>query len=355
MSPFLPQQHHYNASNPSTSYHAFATQAGCPTPHKPTLNNKNNKTSQSLFDCLISKPTSALQAASNLVSKSGRYGTWAFQPVTDSTFISSAPSAALKAGRINGATMLTSNAAEESFAYVPQNITTKPSFFTWLESELPLFTTANISSLLTLYPLPLLSNSSHTRFATPGTAQDKNNTALSTSATASGLQQLANLIHAERTFICPSYWLAESFSAHSRGGRGWKLQFSIPVAVHAVDEQLVFGNRLLPSQGEEVVGWVQRLWGGFVGSGDPRLLRMGEGKVVGNWTPYTFGHPVMLNVNQTGGTRQPVDASLSPFLQGVDADWYIGPGLRGKLEVVDGETWEGGRGKRCEFWREVGA
>ncbi|KAF2438123.1 alpha/beta-hydrolase [Karstenula rhodostoma CBS 690.94] len=84
-SPYLPQQYHYKDWVPSQSYYAFAIAAGCP----PTWAYGNS--SQTIFECLISQSTGTLQNASELVSQSGTFGSWAFLPVTDDVSIHDLP------------------------------------------------------------------------------------------------------------------------------------------------------------------------------------------------------------------------------------------------------------------------
>jgi len=88
----------------------------------------------------VSKETTVLQEASALVSASGRYGSWAFLPVTDGAFLQSTPSEALSAGKLNGRNYLTSNAAEEGLGFVPQNISTEEDLYDWIKLVFPLFT-----------------------------------------------------------------------------------------------------------------------------------------------------------------------------------------------------------------------
>lgn len=56
----------------------------------------------------------------------------------------------------------------------------------------------------------------------------------------------------------------------------------------------------------------------------------------------------MLNLNQTGGTPY-VAASNA----GVNVTQFTEPGLQNDFRAVDAFAWEGGRGKRCEFWRSI--
>lgn len=99
-SPWLPQQFGYADFVPTQSYYAFASAVGCF--DGLAQNNRNT----SIFNCLVSKDTDTLQNASNAISGSARYGTWAFLPVTDGRFIQEAPSQQLLAKRVNGRRML---------------------------------------------------------------------------------------------------------------------------------------------------------------------------------------------------------------------------------------------------------
>ena len=101
-SPFLQQQYRYNDVVPSQKYYAFASAAGCLAPSVlPQYN-----TSDSIFECLVKKDTVTLQNASAAVSGSSRYGTWAFVPVTDGSFVQQLPSQQLLKMQVNGNSIL---------------------------------------------------------------------------------------------------------------------------------------------------------------------------------------------------------------------------------------------------------
>jgi hypothetical protein len=57
----------------------------------------------------------------------------------------------------------------------------------------------------------------------------------------------------------------------------------------------------------------------------------------------------MVNFNQTGGTPTRADAGFGLGEVAVNVE----PGLENAFREVDAETWEGGRGKRCDFWRQM--
>ncbi|KAF2825079.1 alpha/beta-hydrolase [Ophiobolus disseminans] len=330
-SPYLPQQYNYNDWIPTQGYYAFAAHAGC------AATWAYGNTSETIFQCLVSKDTDTLQAASNAISSSGLYGTWAFLPVTDGDLVPSRPSYALFNGKLNGVNQLTSNVAEESFVFVPQNIESEECLRTWIRRVFPLFDDQDVSALLLQYPHQD-SSGKRARHATSGTSSPS---ALGTSATASGYQQLANLVYAESTFVCPSYWLAQAYN--TEGKRGFKKQFSVPIALHGYDGVALFGNTRLSIHGDELVSALQSAIGRYVRTGDP------------GWLPYTSPEYPMFNVNQTGGREVPVESTLDPSLNTLGASWSIGPDLHVDFSIVNGYTWEGGRGARCEFWKQIAA
>jgi hypothetical protein len=76
-----------------------------------------------IFDCLVTKDTDALQNASTTLSESGKYGAWCFLPVTDGLFVQDVPSRQLLRKEHNGLNLLVSNSALEGPAYTQPNIT----------------------------------------------------------------------------------------------------------------------------------------------------------------------------------------------------------------------------------------
>jgi carboxylesterase type B len=98
-SPYLPTQWQYNDFAPSQAYYLFAQTAGC-------FNQGASTVNETIFECLQGKDTISLQNASAYVSAGGKYGQWAFIPVTDGEFIRKRPSEQLLAGEVNGLRML---------------------------------------------------------------------------------------------------------------------------------------------------------------------------------------------------------------------------------------------------------
>ncbi|KAF2729424.1 carboxylesterase type B [Polyplosphaeria fusca] len=349
-SPYLPTQYGYKDFMPSQAYYAFASEAGC------FAGRPYGNKSQTIFECLISADSETLQRASASVSSSTVFGTWAFVPVTDGTFIQETPSQALIRRKVNGLYHLSGNNADEGGPFVPPTISNISDLISWLHTLLPMLRTEDIAKVLYYYPTPntTLSNANDTlpEFDTPG--DEGPYTALNVSSVASGQQQRANNLYAETTFVCPSYWLAEAYNgAAASGSAGYKYQYSVPFAVHGIDTYAAFGP-VMPNVGPDFALAFRRIWGNFVRTGDPSISAEVAAGAASNgtgapgwgaWPPFTLYEPRMANLNQTGGVLY-VDERV-----GVPA--YKEPGLRNKLRFVDGYQWEGGRGVRCDFWKSV--
>ncbi|KAL5394941.1 hypothetical protein PMIN06_003243 [Paraphaeosphaeria minitans] len=354
-SPYLPQQYHYKDWVPSQSYYAFAIAAGCP----PTWAYGNS--SQTIFECLISQSTETLQSASELVSQSGTLGSWGFLPVTDDVFIQSTPSKALLERKVNGLSHLSGNNAQEGDIFTTQNITTENDLMDWIRLVFPLFTQDDIAKLLYYYPSSNVSDSSDglTEFATEGTMGP---TIVNVSQTATGQQQRAQAIYGESTFVCPSYWIAEAYNA--RGRTGYKYQYSVPIALHGFDPSVNFGPATA-NVGPDMLLAFLRIWGNFVTTGNPSIsasVASGNNSNgtsqsgLEDWPVFALWDPRMVNLNQTGGSPQSINLAdyTSGFLD-QNVTVYVGPGQMNDITLVDAYSWEGGRGKRCDFWMSVAA
>lgn len=69
-----------------------------------------------------------------------------------------------------------------------------------------------------------------------------------------------------------------------------------------------------------------------------------------SWTPWDR---VQANLNQTGGIPFIGTDIADPYQHIINT--YVNPGLVPDFSMVDGYSWEGGRGRRCDFWRSIGA
>ena len=187
-------------------------------------------------------------------------------------------------------------------------------------------------------------------------------TALTKSGIATGFKQAAINVGAEAIYDCPAQWLAEAFS--SGGDRqAWRYQYSVTPSYHGADLSAIFPE----GDAAEVPNAdfrrsLQRIWGNFVVRGSPvisvadatagypnatvPLNGDGEGDI--DWPPYAVDDPVHMTLNTTGGTVQnvTVTSDLSYLVR-------VGPGIVNNFSLADAVAWEGGRGQRCWFWRDV--
>jgi hypothetical protein len=208
-------------------------------------------------------------------------------------------------------------------------------------------------------------------------------TALNQSEFGVGQQQRANNLYAETTFVCPAYWLANGYSSSLNPNRkSWKYQFSVPPSEHGADldayqlfnREALGLNTMTPAFRKAV----QDIWGNFIRTGDPTLssalvssLTIGSSGTstgddltaakTGNWHEWLVGREAnwrgsatykMLNLNMTGGV--PVQVLWNNGFVHFNVTQYANPGLAANLAIVDGYSWEGGRGARCEFFKEIG-
>ncbi|KAK6853932.1 carboxylesterase [Apiospora arundinis] len=362
-SPYLPTQWHYADARPSESYYRFAKEVGCFT--------DDVLANGTVFDCLVSQDSATLQKASDAVSASGRYGQWAFIPVTDKKLIKERPSEQLLSGEVNGIRVLTSNNLNEGAVFTPQNVKNEHAFRGFLRSNYPLLSPENVSSILDLYGLPedakdifVDSNGRTPPFSTTN------------SEFGFGWQQVANNFYAEATFVCPSYWLADAYTKKriTKEAKAWRYQYSASPASHGNDVQPVFNlaSPAVANMPREFLDGLQRAWGNFVVHGVPSLAPVSlESEVAAaNIPPHHGSHATwpqwagkegqdhMLNFNVTGGVPVPTYNQLD----GVNITTYAyangkngtGSPLEAVFEVVDGAAWEGGRGRRCQLLADLG-
>jgi carboxylesterase type B len=283
-SPYLPTQYDYNAFVPSQAYYALAEQAGC------FLGTAfgDRVESSTIFECLVNSSSAVLMEANSIVSASGVYGTWAFTPVTDGSFIRQLPSQQLSRHRVNGARILSGNNANEGTDFVPQNITTEADLISWLQSGFPMLTSDDIAKILRYYP---------------STASEVSDALAELIATgpnpidAAVQQKRANDIYGETTFVCPSYWLASAYSTSSR--LAYKYQYSVLPALHGADYNGYFGPPV-PYLGSEFMDYLQRIWGNFIIHSTPSVDN-GEGMIDANveavsaFPVYSTSSPMQVN------------------------------------------------------------
>ncbi|KAI1118525.1 carboxylesterase [Nemania sp. NC0429] len=354
-SPYLPTQWDFDDAWPTLSYQAFVDEAGC-------------SDAEVALECLQSADTAVLQNASARVSVSSNYGQWAFIPVTDGALIRDRPTRQLAIQkRVNGLRVLTGNNENEAGLFTPQNITSKDDFIGFVLTKYPRLGEENITRILDLYAVP--ENSSQIYADSDGLTPPFSTT---NSNWAVGWQQAANNLYAETTFVCPSYWMADAFAGSRRGKGSWKYQFSVPISSHGADVGPLSADPKTPGTGMDEVFRTafQRIWGNFVTKGDPTLsTEQVDTAIPGNITAASIGNwprwgecparASLLNINMTGGvpvvTPSPIGGKTLQLTSYVpDNTGGSGPSLEAAFNLASGWSWEGGRGKRCQLWVDLG-
>ncbi|KUJ18614.1 alpha/beta-hydrolase [Mollisia scopiformis] len=304
-SPYTPEQYEYSDPVPTALYDKFAIAAGCPT--GPTS-----------FECLVAQNSTTLQEA----SFNG------FTPMTDGTYIQQRPSQALLQKKVNGLKQLSGNNANEGNLFVISGITTESDLVAYVNETFFMLTSTEQNTLLNYYSF----------IADP--------------------QEAAYEIYGDATLVCPSYWLAEAYSAKD-SLKGYKYQYSVPVALHGTDTAAYFGPPTV-NQGPDFVKAFQTIWGNFVTKNDPSISNsIANGAAspsphapnpASHWPPYSRAAPEFINLNETGGTLANV---TSPF--GTIVLEYIEPGLKNNITLLNAYTFENDRGVRCDYWRSISA
>ncbi|EEA26279.1 hypothetical protein EYB25_003522 [Talaromyces marneffei] len=341
-SPYLPQQFNYDDPLPTTYYEYFAAEAGC-----------SGSMTESVFDCLVAADTNALQNASYTVTVNAKYGQWAFAPVTDGKFVQQRPSAQLSAGKVNGNRGLIGNNANEGLAFTPQNVTTEEEFVEFVQYLMPGLNDHQIQQVLAEYALP--ASLPTVGFATDGL--NANATAVFVSPFAVGQQQRANNLYSELTFVCSAYWIADAYGLKSR--KSYKYEFSLINSCHGEDMPGYFGNAP-NTMSQPFQHSFLSFFDSFITHGTPSNttsytidVPADIAQVLAYWPSWTPNNRVQANLNQTGGTHTTGTDSYDPYKYVINT--YVDPGLVPEFSMVDGYSWEGGRGRRCDFWKSIGA
>ena len=248
------------------------------------------------------------------------------------------------------------NNANEGVPLTNMSIRTRADYDNFISSSFPLFSQSDISQLNSVYQIEnSASGDSGGQYDTLGT---EGPTALTQSAFATGIQQSVFSIGAETNFVCPAQWLAEAFSQADL--QAWKYQYSVTPGYHGADLTAYFAVGAATPNADFSRAF-QKVWGNFIVHDDPTITldeatagyanatapTGTDGNI--NWPQYTAEKPYMIDFNTTGGDLFQVVAGPLSFYE------RIGTGTVNKFRLVDALSWEGGRGDRCNFWRDVSA
>ncbi|ETS87819.1 hypothetical protein PFICI_01647 [Pestalotiopsis fici W106-1] len=351
-SPYTPPVYNYNDPVPTGNYQAFVDLVGC------GRNAASAADGASTFACLVAADTLVLQNASGTVSTTrGYFGSFAFQPVVDGSYIQTRPSQQLLTGKVNGKRILVGNNANEGVPLTNPDVDTFSEYNDFIAKTYPRFTPADVISLNAFYQTAFAQQGDNgTRFDTLG---DSGPTALTVSEFATGLQQAVLDIGAESVYDCPAQWLAEAFTPGAL--QAWKYQYSVTPAYHGHDLTAYFAvGATVPNLDFRYA--FQKILGNFIVFNSPLISRQNATAGYANatappgaygnigWPEYGLINPTMINLNTTGG--QLTEVVVTPNLTFYQR---TGPGIVNRFRLVNSRTWEGGRGFRCDFWRSVSA
>ncbi|KAL1601492.1 hypothetical protein SLS60_006407 [Paraconiothyrium brasiliense] len=337
-SPWVPAQHNYNDEVPTQAYDDFSAAAGC-----------SNVTDT--LQCLRDSDSEVLQNASARVSEASAFGSFAFLPVTDGSFVKDLPSTQLVAKSLSGKRILSGNLANEGVPLSPPTTTTLEDFRDYVSYTFPSLSADDKAALEDLYSYEGDDEDANPLAPVYDTDGTSSVTAVNQSTFGTGQQQRVFNVFAESTFDCPSYWLASAFP------QAWKYQFSAGPAYHGFDLQALWSGTKTP--GASFKHAFRKIWGNFIVHDDPIIsVTDAKGGAANStvpegadglieWPVWTDESPVLLNLNTTGG-----NATYHPVTEYLKYYTYSDPGVVNVFSVADANAWEGGRGERCKWWLE---
>ncbi|KAJ7167191.1 Alpha/Beta hydrolase protein, partial [Mycena crocata] len=186
-STFLPSQYKYNHRIPERMYREVVAQANCTT------------VADSL-SCLRTADIAVLEIANIQIANSSFFGTFAWVPVVDGSFIRQSPTHSLLHRKVNGKVLLSMTNSFEGTLFVDQSTAATANAAQYSLDLFPNFGPAQAHRVAALY-------------AGLGTPISQ-----------------SSAIQGESIFICPTYMLLNAFA-----GRSYKGEFAIPPGGHGTD------------------------------------------------------------------------------------------------------------------------
>lgn len=248
------------------------------------------------------------------------------------------------------------NNANEGVPLTNMSVDTRADYDNFISSRFPLFSESDKDQLDSVYQIEnAAAEDPSAQYDTLGT---EGPTALTQSSFATGIQQAVYNIGAETNFVCPAQWLAEAFSQADL--QAWKYQYSVTPGYHGADLTAYFAVGAATPNADFSRAF-QKVWGNFIVRNDPTITLEeatagyanasapvgADGNI--NWPQYTAEQPFMIDFNTTGGDLTQVVAGPLSFYE------RVGAGIVNEFRLVDALSWEGDRGARCDFWKDVSA
>ncbi|KAI5119060.1 hypothetical protein M0805_001519 [Coniferiporia weirii] len=255
-STFLPSQYNYNDAVPEQLYSEVVQQVGC-------------SNSSDTFSCLATADASILETANSAICLDNFFGTFAFIPVVDGSFIVERPMQTILKGKLNGDVLFSITNTFEGRIFVDSDITSNMSLSDYTSQLFPTFGESQIEATVRQY-------------------------------TGIGLDTVVDqaiAIMGESIFICPTYALLNAFK-----GRSFKGEFAIPPGNHGEDVSYYF-----PTGATESIPNVQ-ITASFAGSFlsvvkslNPNFNALFPESITPAWAEYASGDTEMLfNVTESG-------------------------------------------------------
>ncbi|KAI5117710.1 hypothetical protein M0805_003199 [Coniferiporia weirii] len=278
-STFLPSQYDYNDAVPEQLYSEVVQQVGC-------------SNSSDTFSCLATADASILETANSAISLDNFFGTFAFVPVVDGSFIVERPIQTILKGKLNGDVLFSVTNTFEGRIFVDSDTTSNISLSDYTSQLFPNFGDSQIEATVRQY-------------------------------TAIGLDTVVDqaiAIMGESIFICPTYALLNAFK-----GRSFKGEFAVPPGNHGGDVPYYFPTGATPTvPNAQIAASFAGSFLSVVKSLNPNFNPLSPESITPAWATYATGDTEMLfNVTESG------EAEVKTFATD-----------KGLLE-------------RCEFWRSV--
>ncbi|KAJ3743975.1 Alpha/Beta hydrolase protein [Lentinula detonsa] len=195
-STFLPSQYPFDDSIPEGLFAEVVSQSNC-------------SSASDALACLRAADVSVLRTVNANIQGAVFFGTFAFVPVIDGSFIRQRPTVALREGKINGHAFLAVTNMHEGNIFVDQ-------------TGVVMDTSTYAGQLFPKFG-PEQNNEVAKQYAGLGTT----------------LNQINNIM-GDSIFKCPSFFMLSAF--HEHGFNAFKGEFAIPPALHGMDVNYYFPN-----------------------------------------------------------------------------------------------------------------
>ncbi|KAJ7051999.1 Alpha/Beta hydrolase protein [Mycena amicta] len=290
-SSFVVTQSAYDERVPQLVYDAVVEQTNC-----------TSSDETGTLACLRNAPVDLLQAANININANTFVGTFNFAPVVDGELIQQRPVEALKAGKINGETVLAVTNAFEGRIFVNTSIPAATSVGSYALELYPKLNSSQAPQIERIYD-------------GVGTTADK-----------------IVALFSDTVCLCPTYALLRAFDG-SKAGSAFKAEFAIPPGNHGTDLQYYFPSLAIdvpvlnyPTffNNTAFINAFARSFTSFA-----RFQDADPGRELNEtWTSWSGGNKVEMVFNRTDG------ADEQPWIRATETDEKV-------LE-------------RCRFWDAVG-